>query len=252
VPAGSGWADRLRAAWPGAFVHVRPMGAAPVAPVEAADADAWLKSRSSNFRQQMRRFRRRLDEAGATWRATEDASALESDIATLEQLHRGRLERTDAFPPGAAAMLADAGRELMPAGRFRLALIEVDGRAVNAQLFVGAGDELSYWNGGFDDEYGQLRPSYVGLVDGVAAAIDGGYARFDLGQGTQPYKSRFADDEVALETVTLIPPGPRKLAGRVAYAPVQLRHAVASRLSDERKEWLKSRLPGRRAEADAG
>ena len=245
VPAG--WTDRLRAAWPGSFVHARPAGAAPVAPVEADDADAWLKSRSSNFRQQMRRFRRRLGEAGAEWRATEDPDRLTADVEELERLHRGRLERTDAFPAGATAMLAEAGRELLASGRFRLGLIEVDGKAVNAQLFVGAGDELSYWNGGFDDEYGQLRPSYVGLVDAVGAAIEGGYKRFDLGQGTQPYKSRFADDAVELETVTLVPPGRRRVLGRAAYAPAQARYAVASRLTDEQKARLKRLLPGGRA-----
>jgi len=211
VPAHSGWTERLRTAWPKAFVHARPDGAAPTLALEADDVDAWLKARSSNFRHQMRRFRRRLTEAGAVWRVTEQPEELATDIAAFEQLHRSRHEwrgGSDAFPPGAEAMLAEAGRE-------------------------------------FDDEYGQLRPSYVGLVDGVAAAMEAGHERFDLGQGTQHYKYRFADGEDELEVVTVVPPGSRRLIGRAAYAPAQLRHAISSRLSPERKEWIKRKLPGR-------
>jgi len=246
MPTSEGWAARLRAAWPGRpFVHSRPAGAAPTAAIVADDVEAWLGRRSSNFRSQMRRFRRRLDEAGAVHRVTESVEQLADDLREFERLHRGRREQrggTDAFPPGAFEMLLEAGRELLPAGRLRLATIELDGRAIASHLYVGAGRELSYWNGGFDDEFGRLRPSYVGLVDAVAAGIEGGYERFDLGPGTQEYKYRFADGEDQLESVALVPGGVRAARGRVAYAPGQIRFAVSSRLSDERKEWIRSRL----------
>jgi CelD/BcsL family acetyltransferase involved in cellulose biosynthesis len=100
---------------------------------------------------------------------------------------------------------------------------------------------LSYWNGGFDDDYAQLRPSYVGLVDGVAAGIDGGYERLDLGPGDQSYKYRFADGEDRLESIVLIPRG--RLLALAAYAPERARSAVVARLTPAQKDWIRSRLP---------
>ncbi|MEA2445017.1 MAG: hypothetical protein QOJ12_2309 [Thermoleophilales bacterium] len=246
VPVESRWGERLRAAWPGERPYVRrvPCPVAPVVTLTAEGVDAWLSGRSSNFRGQMRRYRRRLAEAGAAHRATERLDAIDAELAEFERLHRGRRESlggTDAFPPGARAMLADVARELLPCGRFELTWIELDGRAVASHLFVGAGRELSYWNGGFDDDYAQLRPSYVGLVDGLGAGIERGYERLDLGPGDQSYKYRFADGEDQLESVVLFAPG-RSLA-RAAYAPERARAALAARLTTEQKDWIRSRLP---------
>jgi CelD/BcsL family acetyltransferase involved in cellulose biosynthesis len=209
--------------------------------------DAWLSGRSSNFRGQMRRYRRRLAEAGAEHRATERLDGIDAELDEFERLHRGRRESrggTGAFPPGAHAMLADVTRQLLPEGRLVLGWIELEDRAIASHLFVGAGRELSYWNGGFDDDYAQLRPSYVGLVDGVAAGIDGGYERLDLGPGDQSYKYRFADGEDRLESIVLIPRG--RLLALAAYAPERARSAVVARLTPAQKDWIRSRLPSGR------
>ena len=249
VPAASAWGEQLAAAWPGRapFVHRRPDVGAPTVTLGAADVDTWLSGRSSNFRSQMRRFRRRLEEAGAAFRVTERPDELARDLAEFERLHRGRRETrggTTAFPAGAMEMLTDAGRELLDDRRFRLATIEIDGRPIASHLFLSAGSEVTYWNGGFDDDYGNLRPAYVALVDAVGAAIEGGHERLDLGPGTQDYKARFADGGDELETVTLIPRGLSNARGRLAYAPNQARAAIGERLDDEQKERLR-KLAGR-------
>ena len=240
VPVDSRWPALLAAAWPGGapFIDRRAGVAAPTVTLGNGDVDAWLAQRSSNFRSQMRRFRRRLVEAGAVFRETEDPAEIEGDLAEFERLHRLRFDKrggSDAFPAGAGQMLVDAARDLIPKRRLRLAMIEVDGRAVAAHLFVAAGGEVSFWNTGFDDAYAQLRPSYVGLVDAVAAGFEGGYARLDLGAGAQDYKYRFADGEDQLEWTTLIPRGRRYALRRAAYAPDQARFAVSTRLSREQK-----------------
>jgi CelD/BcsL family acetyltransferase involved in cellulose biosynthesis len=250
------WAERLRAAWPSgkAWVHRRPLVAAPILPIDFGDLDSWFKTKSSNFRRQMRRFRRRVDEAGAVHRVTESEDQIVADLAEFERLHRSRHEwrgGTDAFPPGASEMLAEVGRRLLPSGRFRLASIEIDGKAINSQLYLSAGKELTVWNTGFDGEYANLRVSYIGLVDGVEAAIEGGFDRFDLGPGTQRYKYRFAEGEDELETVAVVPPGARRVVGRLVYAPDQLRAAVAQRLTPEQKDRIRRLTPGGRRRAEA-
>ena len=141
-------------------------------------------------------------------------------------------------------MLEQAGRELLRTNRFRLSSLEIEGRAVTGQLYLAAGDEISVWATGFDDDYSHLRPSYLTLVDGIDTALKGGYQRFDLGAGTQPYKKRFADGEDPLEWVSLLPPGPRHALARAAIAPEQARFAITTRLTQEQKDKLKS-LPDR-------
>jgi CelD/BcsL family acetyltransferase involved in cellulose biosynthesis len=249
VPADSRWVERLTSNWPKRkpYVYRRPGEGAPSVPLTVEDLDAWFKARSSNFRHQMRRFRRRADEAGGVFRATENPDDLKRDLAEFERLHRGRWEwrgGSDAFPPGTDTMLEQAGREMMSTGRFRLSLMEIEGKAITGMLFLAAGEEMTVWATGFDDDYAHLRPSYLTLVDGLDTAFKGGFKRFDLGAGTQPYKKRFADDEDALEWVSLIPPGPRYALARAAIAPEQTRFAITTRLTPEQKQKIKS-LPDR-------
>src|SRR5829696_1798394 len=244
VPAASRWPERLAEAWPGPppLVHRRSSVAAPTVTLGAGDVDAWLRGRSTNFRGQMRRFRRRLEDAGAVFRVTERPEDVDADLAEFERLHSLRFADrggSDAFPPGAREMLREAGRNLLPSRRFRLASIEIDGRPIASHLFVAAGSEISFWNTGFDDAYGHLRPSYIGLVDAVAAGFEDGYARLDLGVGEQDYKYRFADSEDQLEWAALIPRTGRSALARAAYAPDQLRYAITTRLEPDQKERLR-------------
>ena len=251
MPAAGRAPERLADAWPGRrpFVHRRPPIAAPVVTLDAGDIDDWLRRRSTNFRGQMRRFRRRLERAGAEFRVTSRPEDIDADLAEFERLHLQRFAGrggSEAFPPGAREMLRDAGRALLPSRRFRLATIALDGRAISSHLFVAAGRELSFWNTGFDDAFAQLRPSYVGLVDAIAAGLADGYERFDLGAGAQDYKYRFADSEDQLEWATLIPHGRGYAAARAAHAPEQVRYAITARLNADQKARLRRFATGLR------
>jgi CelD/BcsL family acetyltransferase involved in cellulose biosynthesis len=241
LPAGSEWPAHLVSAWPGRrrpWLHKRPSTGAPTVALRAGDLDAWLAGRSANFRQQMRRARRKLEKQGAVFRVSESADDLESDLAEFARLHHARWDwrgGSESLPPGAEAMLREAGAALLGEGRFQLASIEMDGKVVNSQLFVAAGREISYWNGGFDDAYARYKPSYVGLVDAIGHALDRGDARLDLGPGEQDYKYRFADGEDTLEWLTMIPPGPRSGIAIASWAPVYVRYAITQRMSPEQK-----------------
>jgi CelD/BcsL family acetyltransferase involved in cellulose biosynthesis len=241
LPAKSPWPAYLMSAWPGRrrpWLHKRPSAGAPTVALGAGDIDAWLARRSSNFRQQMRRARRKLEKQGAVFRVSESASELERDLADFARLHHARWDSRGgsiSLRPGTDAMLREAGAELLGERRFRLASIEVDGKVVNSQLFVAAGREVSYWNGGFDDDYARLKPSYVGLVDAIGQALDHGDARLDLGPGEQDYKYRFSDGEDSLEWLTMIPPGPRSKLALASWAPVYARYAITQRMTPEHK-----------------
>ena len=250
VPSDSPWAAYLLSAWPGSrrpWLHKRPSTGAPTVALDADDLDSWLGKRSSNFRQQMRRGRRKLEKQGATFRVTETPEELERDLAEFTRLHLARWDwrgGSMSLREGTDAMLRDAGAALLAEGRFRLASIELDGKVINSQLFVAAGGEVSYWNGGFDDEFAALKPSYMGLVDAIGRALDVGDHRLDLGPGEQEYKYRFSDGQDTLEWLTLVPPGPRYALARATWSPVHARYAITQRMTPEQKQRVRD-LVGR-------
>jgi CelD/BcsL family acetyltransferase involved in cellulose biosynthesis len=249
LPEDSPWPDALRNGWPSRrkpYHHREPATPAPVVPLDGiGDVDAFLGSRSSNFRQQMRRARRKLDKDGGIFRVASTPEEIERDLHDFERLHTARWEwrgGSTALTPGTDKMLAEAGRELLDSGRFQLVSLELDGKVINSQLFVGAGHEMSYWNGGFDDDYASYKPSLIALVEAIRSSLEAGVTRFDLGPGAQEYKFRFSDTQDLLVWQTLIPPGPRHLAARAAFAPKQARHAISRRLTREQKDRIKRLL----------
>jgi CelD/BcsL family acetyltransferase involved in cellulose biosynthesis len=216
LPASSYWPDALRSAWPGRLRpwhhRVAPTPAPTVPLGGAGDLDAWLGTRSSNFRQQMRRARRKFEKDGGVFRVAAGEEDLERDLPVLERLHQARwADRggSAAMTSGIDRMLADVGGALVSSGRFLLISMEIDGRVISSQLFLAAGNEISYWNGGFDDagELAAYKPAMSGLVEAVRISLERGYTRFDLGPGAQDYKYRFSDTHDDLVWQTLIPPG---------------------------------------------
>ena len=208
APARSPWPRLLHESWPGSG----PGGLAstrservPRVTLAHGSLDAWLASRSRNFRQQMRRSRRRLVEVGATFRLSTLAE-LDGDVSELARLHHSRWGPrggSRALDGRVEALLRRAGRELIPSGRFRLWSIDVNGRSVSSHLFVAAGEGQSYWLGGFDDGWGATHPSLLALVAAVGHGIERGERWLELGPGTQPYKLRLADSDDGLTWVTL-------------------------------------------------
>jgi CelD/BcsL family acetyltransferase involved in cellulose biosynthesis len=214
------WAALLADAWPGAPPRRRSDGVVPAPYVEVPDGgyDEWLSGRSRNFRQWIRRRQRNLETAGGGFRLSSEETVAD-DARELMRLHHARLTGrggSSLVADGLVEMLAAAGRELIPSGRFRLLCLEVDGKLASAQLFLAAGDVVSYWNGGFDDAYAEHSPSMLGLVQAIATAAERGERRLDLGAGGQDYKYRLTGEELQLRSHLLLPRGrghARTLAG---------------------------------------
>ena len=212
VPADSPWPGLLAAAWPGGAARVardEPVPA-PTAQLGQGSFEAWLGSKSSNFRQQVRRTRRKLDAAGARFRLTKDVQELATDLRAFSALHHARWRErggSAALSPELERMLEDAGAELLTAGRFRLWSLDAEGETISSQLFVAAGGEVAYWLGGFDERWAGQRPALQTLVAAIEDAFARGDARADLGPGGQDYKYRLADGEDTLVTVDIVPRG---------------------------------------------
>jgi len=248
IPDDSRWPRLLGRAWPGRgrpFIHREPGIPAPTVSLEHESFDAWMAAKSSNFRQQMRRARRKLEGRGAVFRTAATPDEIAAGLPDFERLHHARWEPrggSRTLTPAVVEMLRDAGRNLVDDGRYRLESIELDGQVISSHLFISAGDETSYWLGGFDDRYAAQRPSMLSLVGAVQEGFDRGDRRLDLGQGAQPYKYRLADGEDCLNWLTLVPPGPHYGRAMVLLAPRRLRFAITTRLPPETKAQLRRLL----------
>jgi CelD/BcsL family acetyltransferase involved in cellulose biosynthesis len=194
--------------------------------------DEWFAGRSSNFRSEMRRLRRRFEEAGGTIRRSNLAS-YEADLATYIRLHMSRWDgRETGFGPFADVlpqMLLEVA-EALPPERVKLYLTELDGTAIGAQLFTSAGPVLSYHNGGWDERHSRLKPGLLGVCHALEQAFAAGLERLDFGPGDYSYKLRFANGDDPVLRSTFFFPGPR-LAGALASRSPQLAGQVRRQLA---------------------
>jgi CelD/BcsL family acetyltransferase involved in cellulose biosynthesis len=245
LDARSPWPQLLRDTWPGLARPRRHVGlelTAPALRIEG-DFDSWLGTRSSNFRQQMRRQRRRLEERGARIAMAQSPEETARCLEALFQLHRLRFESKDEhtdLTPALEDHLREAAAALPPE-RFRLWGVELEGEYVAAQLHMAAGGHLSYWNGGFDPEWERYKPSLVTLFAVLEDAFARGDRCFDLGGGDQPYKWRFADRDEPLVWSSLFPRNRRYPLTRLQLMPKETR-LLARRLARRLPPGLKERL----------
>ena len=230
VPAGSAW-RRLLASGAGGRAQLAPyrnsaLPAPAVTLPESGGFEGWMASRSSNFRSQMRRMRRRLEARDGRVRMLREPGEVGAGLEAMLELHRlrwsGRGE-SGLARPGVTELLAGAAAELGPE-RLRLWVAEVQGEPISVQLFLAAGGEVKYWNGGWSEEHADLKPSMLTILAAIEDAIGRGERRLDLGVGTHEYKLRFADTEDTLTWGGLIVRNRRWPATRAELAPLVLRY----------------------------
>lgn len=241
-----GSAAALADAWPGRrpWAHGSAPVASPTVTIGGLDYEDWLAAKTKNFRQQARRFRRRLEQEGAQFRIAA-ADDVERFVSAFVALHGARWEGrggSNALVEGLEPMLVEAARELLPAGRFRAYGIEAGGSLISVQLFISAGAEVSYWNGGFDEAWQRHKPAQQTLLFAIEDAIGRGDRRIDLGPGAQDYKLRMADGEDSVETETLVPRGAAYPLARARLAPYQARAGLSRRLTPDAKRRLRRLL----------
>jgi len=260
IPVEGQWLTALRDSWPGALrppLRLMNVDGNPLMSMKEPSFEDWLAGRSSNFRQQMRRLRRRFADAGGVSRVA-SRETLAGDAATLTRLHaqrwedRGHSNLVDLGERFGAFVVA-LGEQLLDDDRFALRILELDGEPICAQLFVRAGGTTLFVNGGWDERHAALKPSLLCLLDAVEEAFGLGVERFDLGVGVQSYKLRFADGSAPLGWGVLIPPGARfpLTAARTvpALAQARLRDGARRLLSEQQVERLRTarqRLRGAR------
>lgn len=249
-PLTSPWPLALRDSWPG---RLRPtlrhylIQGAPTISLHHDSYEAWLAAKSSNFRNQMRRMRRKFVELGGVARIA-GAGTFPEDIASFVKLHGSRWKHrghsaVTALGSRLPAMLA-AASEGLDSARLRLWMLEVDGEPISTQLFFAADGEVAYINGGWDERFAQLKPAMLGILYAIEDAFARGERRIDLGGGEQPYKLRFADGNDPVAWSILMPFGRRLPLTRARTAPMlgvhTLRETARRGLSPEHSERIRA------------
>ncbi len=248
------WAELLGGSWLGGRGARRWTKLdTPVPRVDLGEGfEQWLDAKSARFRREMKRRRRKLEEAGGSFRFATGES-LERDIGVLMRLHRQRRAGqggTSLTDDRVERMLAAVGGELLGSGRFRLLSIDLEGEPIAARLLLAAGGEVSAWNSGFDEAHSKLSPSMLSILEALRDASERGERTMSLGPGGQEYKYRLSNWEDTLYSRVLILPGATYPLARLRLAPSQLRVGLSGRLSQETKQRLRGLV--RRKESTRG
>jgi CelD/BcsL family acetyltransferase involved in cellulose biosynthesis len=248
IQSGSPWPALLRETWPGSRrpgLRREPSLPLPVLEPGGRTYEEWFASKSSSFRHQSRRLRRRLVEQGGQFRLAAGEDDLTRGLQAFATLHHARWRSrggSGVLTAGVEAMLPDAARELADRGRFRLWLTEVEGQVIGADVWLAAGGEVSQWLGGFDDAWAQANVSLLSMLAAIEDCFARGDRRIDLGGGRAELKSRVAESEHALEHHLLLPPGPRRPLVTASLLPGSVRRTVGERLPPGAKARLKRLL----------
>jgi CelD/BcsL family acetyltransferase involved in cellulose biosynthesis len=229
VPAASYWTGSLTGRWSERLRYARYRNSyytTPVTYLPSGPPEDWLIGRSSHFRAQMRKLRRKLAEQGGAVRQVQDGVEMQSALRTMLSLHAERWAgRGDSSltKPEVVEMLSEAAIAL-GADRLRLWMAEVEGEPISVQMLLAAGGELKAWNGGWSQRYSKLQPPMLTTLAALEDAIARGQHRLDLGVGEQNFKLRFADGDDPLTWGGLIVRNRRWPRTRAELAPRVLRY----------------------------
>lgn len=204
--------------------------ASPVLRFASTDWDAYLATRSSNFRQLVRRTLRKVDEAGGVFRLA-DAASLAGDLDTVFRLHRERWAGSKTLFDRYEAFHREFARVALERGWLRLWLLEVDGAAAAAWHGFRFATADAYYQAGRSTRFDELRPGLALLAHTVRDAQAAGMAEYRFLRGDEPFKFRFTDEDPGVVTVAAA----RGAAGRAALAAARLTRALARRRPRSRR-----------------
>lgn len=229
---------RLNRLLPGASAHslTSPIGVAlrPNHRVEMSyrvsgawpNGAAWFDEQPKKTRQNYRRGRKALDEAGiGRFRLLPPDAPLGPVLDRLAQLKRkwlsARGHASDLFDDGAAALaaLVDA---LARAGILHVFVLERGEEVIAVSInFVQHGTMMAFVTT-YDPDFERASPGMVLMMDYIGWSIDHGLSTTDFLCGAEAFKQRFATQSVTLTTIA----GARSAKGMLAELVDGTRHDV--------------------------
>lgn len=176
-------------------------------PVLRFGAEGWegfLRERSANFREQVRRRPRKLArEHEVRYRLVGGSDDLEAELDILFRLHAARWASTPSALLAHEGFHRSVARLAAERKWLRLWILEIEGEAAAAVYgFRFAGVE-SYYQAGRDPRWDHYHLGFVLLAHAIEQAANDSMAEYRLLRGGEQYKYRFATADPGLETVGL-------------------------------------------------
>jgi CelD/BcsL family acetyltransferase involved in cellulose biosynthesis len=175
----------------------------PFLRLEWSSWEAFLDSRTRNFRSQLRRRERALDKRGLRFRLCDDPDRLDRDLDVFFRLHRSRwrdgtsnVARTEAFHREFAARAFERGW-------LRLWFLEVADGPVAAWYGLRWAGVDWYYQAGRDRAWDRFGVGFVLLAHSIREAIRDGMHEYRFGRGGEHYKTRFGPQDLGSETILL-------------------------------------------------
>lgn len=188
----------------------------PTLEIQGRSWEEYIKTRSRNLREKLRRSGRKIQQSHAvTYRLCNDRMRLDLDFKDLMRLHRAQWGSSNFAKERVVAFHHELISALSDRGWVRLWIMEVDGEQAAAWYgFRFQGIEFFYQSGR-DPRFDSHSVGFLMLVHTMKAAFEDGLDRYAFLRGDEPYKGRFATADAGLETHALG-------RGRIASATVGL------------------------------
>ena len=163
------------------------------------DWEQHLAGLSKKDRHELRRKRRRLEEAGGWSIAETSAATLAADLETFFSLHaKSTRAKADFMTEDVKAFFRHISVHLQEAGWLSLRHLVHQDRAVASVLgFVYRG-KLHLYNSGYDPEYNRLSAGFVLMSEEIRLAIQDGLEEVDFLRGDEKYKYDLGASDVPL------------------------------------------------------
>ncbi len=238
--AGSGWGQS------GRFAVAETIRAAPFADLDELRRTkrAYLESRSSNFRQQVRRSLRLFEERGPV--ILERASSLDEARAIFDELkHLHQLSWQSRGRPGAfaVAFFERFHRALLeeswPANRIDLLRLRV-GDTVTGCLynFIQGGEVYAYQSGFIRESDPRCKPGLVAHVLAAEHYLAAGFNRYLLLAGDSRYKTSLSSGEDRLRWLVIRRAGWVRRTARAVRSIVRRHQPVADGIADQAGDFV--------------
>jgi CelD/BcsL family acetyltransferase involved in cellulose biosynthesis len=153
------------------------------------DWEAYLATLNKKNRHELRRKRRRLEDAGGWTTAETSAESLDIDLEVFFDLHaKSSRAKQDFLTDEVKVFFRHISRHLQNSGWLSLRTLVHEGRPQAAVLgFVYRGKLLLY-NSGYDPAPNALSPGFVLMTEEVRLALEEGLSEVDFLRGDEKYK----------------------------------------------------------------
>ena len=180
------------------------------------DMEAFLASKSRNFRSQYRSSCKKLEQLGDVHlRYAGTDIAIPEAIAVLARLHRQRFaEESASFRTEAYVRFhTHLAQAFFARGWLWLVVLEVAGEPIAARYDYVYSNKVWCMQGGWDPRYGAIRPGMILTGTVIKWAIERGLAEYDFLCGEEQYKDRWASAERRMTSVQAF--NPATVVGRI-------------------------------------